>query len=322
MIVLTFSACTKELENINKNGNTSANIMNLGYVALQGDWMYYYYQSNWTIKEGLYKSTKDGKQRNKIESGRISSINVIGNWIYYIKAEKDLNYPNKSIEKYSLYKIQVNGLRKTKLLEDCGFVNIIGSQIYYSIDTSIELFEKSGIEYPLIKDFGNIYRADLKNLNNRKLIKKNVLRYFINNNYLYYFKNSNGIHSGIYKFDLKTGTETEVIKKQVYDFAFQEDLIFYIENASKKYTINCYSQVSGKTKTLYCSDIQIEQIFSTRNYVIFKEVKGKVVKFKLNDTKNILNIGTADYIYVFDDTIVFWKHSKFPTISTGDSSVI
>jgi len=318
MFVFTFSACNQEPMNdgvVNTSGNTSANIMNGGFVAKQGDWLYYCYIANGGFKEGLYRSTIDGKHRKKIDNGRINSINIIGNWIYYVKEEKNMNYPKNNITKLSLYKININGSQRTKLIEDCDNVSIIGNQIYYSIDTAIELYEKAEIDYPLMKDFGNIYRANINDIHNRTLVEKGAMGYYIEGNNLYYIKNYLEDNSNLYlyKLNLKTGVGTEVLNKPEYYFTVKGDAIFYIDNNNQS-ILKCFSQTSGKTETIYSSRDQISQPAVSGNFIFCLDSYENVFKIGLANVKSISNIGTADYIYVFGDTVVLWKYSKYPMV--------
>jgi len=319
MIVLAFSACNQEPKNdgvVNTSGNTSANIMNQGFVAKQGDWLYYCYKSMGGLKEGLYRSTIDGKHRKKIDNGNIDSINIIGNWIYYVKEEKNKNYPKNNITKLALYKININGSQRTKLIEDCDFVSIIGNQIYYSIDTAIELYEKAEIDYPLMKDFGNIYRANINDIHNRTLVEKGAMSYYIEGNNLFYvdnyLKESNGI---ICKLNLATGVETKVLNKQVYDFTIDGNNIYYVEENNQN-VIKYFSQTSGKTETvhIFSSNIQILQLAILGNFIVCVDQYDSVFKIGLANDKGIFNIGKADNIYVFGNTVVLWNYFKYPTI--------
>jgi hypothetical protein len=67
-------------ETVNEYGNTPGNIINGGYAAIQGDWIYY---NNASDDGKLYKIKTDGSGRQKLNDDVSSYINVIGDWIYY-----------------------------------------------------------------------------------------------------------------------------------------------------------------------------------------------------------------------------------------------
>ena len=63
---------------VNTIGNTPGNIVNGGYVAQQGDWIYY---CNVSLGYTLYKIRTDGSERTKLSDDSSLYINVIGDWV-------------------------------------------------------------------------------------------------------------------------------------------------------------------------------------------------------------------------------------------------
>jgi hypothetical protein len=116
---------------INERGNTAGNIINGGYVAQQGEWIYYSdidispshaYVHDDDQNAKLYKMRPDNSDRTKISDDKCQYINVIGDWIFYC----NLSDNNK------LYKIRANGRDRTKISDDgCGYINVIGDWIFY-----------------------------------------------------------------------------------------------------------------------------------------------------------------------------------------------
>ncbi len=65
-------------------GNTVSNLNNLGYLAVQNDWIYF---ANPSFGMGLYKMKLDGSEKQMVLKNTIyhtGCINVIGNQIYYL----------------------------------------------------------------------------------------------------------------------------------------------------------------------------------------------------------------------------------------------
>lgn len=153
----------------NARGNSVGNIVNGGFVATQGDWIYY--KNN---EDGqLYKIHINGSGKTKLTEKCIKNssmvplyINVINDWVYYsassYKEDKfistiskvrtdgtnetivtddnvyDLNvvgdwiYYRNGSDNDKLYKIRTDGTKKTKLNdESSGFINVVGDWIYY-----------------------------------------------------------------------------------------------------------------------------------------------------------------------------------------------
>jgi len=104
---------------INKMGNTNGNLINLGTAAEQGGWVYF---SSKTPNAGIYKCMPDMKTAfQKLSSDDAYNLNVIGDWIYYIKKTT-----------FELYKIRTNGKDRTKVIEDgCQYFVIKDNYIYY-----------------------------------------------------------------------------------------------------------------------------------------------------------------------------------------------
>ena len=60
-------------------GNTQGNIVNCGYAAQDGDWIYYCSPN----KKYIYKIKKDGSGETQLNCENSSFINIYDNMIYY-----------------------------------------------------------------------------------------------------------------------------------------------------------------------------------------------------------------------------------------------
>jgi len=99
-------------------GNSVGNIVNLGIVSMQGDWIYGRNNTG-----TLYKIRTDGTDLRKLSDDSCFYINVVGDWVYYSNG----NDYNK------LYKIRTDGTGEQKLSDDdCEFINVVGDWVYYS----------------------------------------------------------------------------------------------------------------------------------------------------------------------------------------------
>lgn len=106
----------------NTNGNTGGNLAAKGFVAQQGDWIYY---TNNT--EAIYKMKTNGTGKVKLSDAKsVYDINVVGDWIYYIDYESTLDI--------SICKMKTDGTDTVKLLSanDLCFLNVVGDWIYYT----------------------------------------------------------------------------------------------------------------------------------------------------------------------------------------------
>lgn len=101
-------------------GNTSGNLNNGGYAALQNDWIYY---RNSSDNNSLYKIKTNNAEKAKLVNDDSLNINVIGDWVYYIN----------STDNASIYKIKTDGTERTKINNNrARCLNVIGDWIYYA----------------------------------------------------------------------------------------------------------------------------------------------------------------------------------------------
>ncbi len=104
----------------NKKGNTNSNAVNFGFVASQGDWVYY---SNNDYNYYLYKMRSDGSEKQILSTDHVLQINVVGEWIYYTSEKR---------ESSGVYKIRLDGEKKTKLSSRRFYwMMVIEDEIYY-----------------------------------------------------------------------------------------------------------------------------------------------------------------------------------------------
>lgn len=100
-------------------GNTVGNISNLGYIAIEGDWIYFNY---WGEKNGLYKKRLTGGEVKKLSESAAEYINVINGWIYYSNLSDDRK----------IYRIRTDGTQQSKLNDDHSeYINVVSDQIFY-----------------------------------------------------------------------------------------------------------------------------------------------------------------------------------------------
>jgi len=117
---------------VNTVGNTPANLANGGWVAVQGDWVYY------AVSSGLYKEKIDGGSKQKLlslDSKRESvySLNVVGDWIYYFHSVGQGTSA-------SVKKMKIDGTNIQKLMfvstsdcSDSSYIAVVGDWIYYYV---------------------------------------------------------------------------------------------------------------------------------------------------------------------------------------------
>jgi len=140
-------------DQINALGNTSGNISNIlraaywrgGFVTTQAGWIYY---SRFTDDPAaLYKMRADGSEQMKFEGVHGYSLNVIGDWLYFINPD-DGDKP---------YKMRTDGSMLTKLSDfGCSSMSVCGDWVYsdgYGESGSYYRFRTDGSEQTPLCDF-------------------------------------------------------------------------------------------------------------------------------------------------------------------------
>lgn len=216
---------------INDIGNTSGNLANFAQFASQGKWIYFTYPANTNGRLGknLYRSMKDGETGLKLisENTGITSINVVGEWIYYIDPD------NQS----SIYKVKADGTGKTRVTLD-------SAQQFIVVDDWIYYISPVGL-----------YRIKTDGSGQRPIIDGNIRSIlFVKDNYIYYSNidtKANGKqpddYCSIYKVKFDGSDRSKIITDNVLWSIIDGDWIYYT-NVSDNY--NLYkSKIDGSSKT-------------------------------------------------------------------------
>ena len=103
------------------SGNTVGNLVNGGFFAQEGDWMFF---SNFEDEGRLYKKRMDGNGTTLLSPDPwVKNINVLDGWVYYVAFEDDSR----------LYRVKADGSRREPLNEqNSSSVTVIDDTIYYA----------------------------------------------------------------------------------------------------------------------------------------------------------------------------------------------
>lgn len=116
-------------EVINERGNNVGNIINGGRAAAQGDWVYYtayYYSENVRWDSYLMRSRLDGTEAEPLHQGWRHSINVIGDWVYFVTHSW---YAGVSIKKIRTDGTDLTSIVESDFIKD---ISVVGDWIYYA----------------------------------------------------------------------------------------------------------------------------------------------------------------------------------------------
>ncbi|MDR2719723.1 MAG: DUF5050 domain-containing protein, partial [Nitrososphaerota archaeon] len=183
---------------INKKGNTNGNLVNNGFLSVQGDWVYYHNVS----KLMLYKARLDGSEAQMLTDDPASFINVIGDWVYY----NGVTYGGGN----KLFRIRTDGTGRQKLMDDtCEYLLVAGEWAYYC----------SGNEG------NNLYKVRIDGTGRQKLNNDHCGFLNLYADWLYYYNKND--HS-TYKTDL-SGKNNQKIASYSFTLNVMDDWIYFCD---------------------------------------------------------------------------------------------
>jgi hypothetical protein len=138
--------------NHNPVGNSTGNIMNWGYAAISGDWIFYI---NANDGNKIYRIKTDETKGELINSDHARCLNIVDDWIYYFKYKRDKD----EILEYSIYKMRLDG-------SDCQKACTAGSDSYFLDD--------GWIYYTDYFDEQKMYRVKIDGSESERIVADNV----------------------------------------------------------------------------------------------------------------------------------------------------
>ncbi len=290
----------------NTVGNDTNNIFKGGRMAKQDGWIYYS-----IYDEGLYISKVDGSNKTKIVPGTIIDINVIGEWIYYVKV-----YESKGIYYDDVYKIKLDGTKKERIKENCVNLNIINDKLYCTVNAGwLGELEDRKIKFP-IEDIGIIYQCDLEGKNCEKIVERNNSGLFlIKDNDLFYSNDKK-----LYNYNLLDKT-TNCITDFPRHMYLSNNTLYYLDEKT----------LYGKEKHFYKYDLNTKQISEVAivkdgilndmviydNKIIYANGQGSTNKVVDVNDLSISEFVESGHMYVLDNELYFLKYENFKKINNN-----
>ncbi|MBN1470848.1 MAG: DUF5050 domain-containing protein [Syntrophaceae bacterium] len=278
-------ACDVMVDFMNTVGNTPGNSLNGGYLARQGNWVYY---ANPYDGMKLYKSRLLGpKDRIKLSNDKVSGINVVGDWVYYINHSQSHN----------LFKIRIDGTGEKRISDidklyrpaTSGFenVHVIDDRIYYM--------------------GGGAYLRSIKvNGMDRKMLFNEInIKFFTPCGEWFYYSKLND--DGLYRIR-KDGTgKTKVWDAPVGSFSVDGDFV-YVTNEE-----NAIIRIAPDRGRLFYA----KNINASNSWIYWSTLASDIMKmrndFKLSDT--LVSFEGKDRkdikIFVTDDWIFYYTFGKW-----------
>ncbi len=237
-------------------GNTSGNLANNGMAAFSNGWIYY---ANYDDDEKLYKSGSEGRDFVKLSDDKVSYINVVDEWVYYVSGENsniykirtdgterslvcddeisqmtvvgDWIYYSNMSDEFFLYKIKTDGTEKTRLISDFSSgINVVGDVIYYS-DYNVHNICKIGTDG-----------------SNKTIINASDACFMINveKDWIYYRNNND--NGKLYKIKTDGSERTCLNQDNSSSVNVVGEWIYYRNNSDKSSLYRIRTDGSGQTK--------------------------------------------------------------------------
>lgn len=282
------------------NNNSPNNMINKGLAAKQGEWIYYSSRpGTLNPEDGLWKMKEDGSHKVKLDNGRISYINVIDDWIYYVK--EDSIYENSSIQK-----IKIDGSEKKTLV---GIHPISKSFRYMSL-----YYANDGFYYTIFP-LGEIYKVRLDGKVDRDYSHykvSNIETAFVDNNAYYTPSNINPQEGNpIFRFNLDTGKLTKMNNDRSNHINIMGDYIYYsnVADKNKIYRIKNIENTNEIERKKITDDAAWE-INCYNGWIYYSNLSdsGNIYKIKPDGTGKVklTNIGAYN-LNIVGDWIYFWS---------------
>jgi hypothetical protein len=224
-------------------GNTSGNIANWGFVAQQGEWIYYC-----NSDEKMYKVKTDGSSKTliPISDDEPRYLNVVNDWIFYL----NVGQKNNNLQK--IYKIKTDGTDRTLISNDISKrLSVEGDWIYYVNRSEGEKIYKVKTDgtgrtpvsdqaaydiniagdwvYYNFRENYNLYRVKTDGTGGTLISNDNAYHFNVVGDWIYYFGNDK-----LYR--IKTdGTNSTLLSDKILinGISIAGDWIYYQDNFQK-----------------------------------------------------------------------------------------
>ncbi len=326
---------------------------NLGCANIQGNWIYYMSLANDGMEIALNKVKTDGTEKQVLvqKDWEIYSINVVGNYMYFVAFEPtdevEAEATSTAYQKNRIYKMSLDG-KELRVINDGHFSNegvsiyVIKDRIYYvgenyniySMDTEGGDRKKIndnqtgfvGItdKYILYNDYAEnptneydfvTYIMNLDGSNARAVNGKRLYNPNIVGDTIYYVNSEN---NAIHKVKVDGSGDEKVFESRAYNMNVQGDWIYYLDYKDEEASdVVCIHKV----KT---DGTEHQIIVEMENYTSFINVLGDWIYYTdHSDNSYFINLIKTDG----SDTITLYEYnfngpSVSPEGSTPDTNAV
>ena len=298
-----FGGIDIDISETNSTVNSGNNILHGGYVAKQGDSVFYAVRNDDFFRpSGLFVS-KHNKKKKIVSGNMIDSINIHGDTIYYIKQEKT---KINSVDQFTLYKYKISEEKEERLLQHCDNAVSIDGQIYFKVYFDEIGYKKANQKMP---DAGENNFIKVLNSNTMEIdivVDKPVDKFTVIKDKLYY-----QYQDQIFMLDLTNKSERVLIQEQsILDFQISEDALYcltydYATGISKVIEV---SLNENNSRILFSENEQLYQIVMYADHLYFLDNKENCYKINADGASQTLISGNCSSLFAFQNALYSWHN--------------
>ncbi|WP_282942723.1 DUF5050 domain-containing protein [Paenibacillus sp. RC67] len=194
------------------------NVANGGQLAVKDNWIYMNPVRSSGGPHRLVKAKWDNSDQMELSTDNAMSINVAGDWLYYIVSE-----PYKSNE---IYKIQTDGTRRTLVTHTAGKqLWVQDGYLYFLKNVQPNKSEDDG----KVQGHAGISRMSMDGTNEQELFADpGVLDFYLHTDQIYFRTVNNG-ENNLYMMNAD-GSKKQLLRDDVTSYIIVDDWIYYMQD--------------------------------------------------------------------------------------------
>lgn len=305
-----------------KLGNTTGNLKNYGLVATDGEWEYFWAGTtlDWKDEGALCKMRPDGSEFYVLSDDTPCYINIVDDWIYYIKNQKPVyNYRGE------IYRIKKDGTNRERLINSVSKDMVVVNDWIFFIN---------------IDDGNSIYKCKKDGSQITRVIDKKCFGLQYENGHIYYISETDPKKFSLFRHNISLNESSVKILDEIDDYIVYNGYIFGSNENNGIFRVKTdgtsYSKIFSKPigsfsihdGYIYCSSVDAEYFVKGKgrsNYIYKMNLDGKEQTILPN--KDVFNRYTVvgivgDYIYYWLDCAEWLELARMKADGTGDEVLV
>ncbi len=298
-----FGGIDIDISETNSTGNSGNNILHGGYVAKQGNSVFYAVRSDDFFRpSGLFVS-KHNKKKKIVSGNMIDFINIQGDTIYYIKQEKT---KIDSVDQFTLYKYKISEKKEERLLQHCDNAVSRDGHIYFKVYFDEIGYKKANQDMPDGGENNFIKVLNSDTMETDIVVDKPVDKFTVIEDKLYY-----QYQDRIFMLDLTNKSERVLIQEQsILDFQISKDALYcltydYATGISKVIEV---SLNENNSRILFSKNEQLYQIVMYADHLYFLDNKENCYKINADGTSQTLIAENCSSLFAFQSVLYSWHN--------------